>query len=222
MIRENGRVSLYLADIRPLYDPVLAKKVYERLGEDRKKKADLCRKPAARAASLAAGFLSWYALEKAGCPDGRVRYLESGAPEVEGSSQKLFLSLSHSGDYAVCALSKQPVGVDLQKRQTVKAGLLRLFYTPKQERLFRERYGIGGCGMLEGEALDAFLREWTVKESYMKMIGTGMKIGFDRICTDPGKKRVTLAEKEGVFALFREYKAPEGYFLSVCTPENPS
>ena len=183
MIRENGRVSLYLADIRPLYDPVLAKKVYERLGEDRKKKADLCRKPAARAASLAAGFLSWYALEKAGCPDGRVRY---------------------------------------QKRQTVKAGLLRLFYTPKQERLFRERYGIGGCGMLEGEALDAFLREWTVKESYMKMIGTGMKIGFDRICTDPGKKRVTLAEKDGVFALFREYKAPEGYFLSVCTPENPS
>ena len=174
-----------------------------------------------RALSFSAELLLIEALKTLEPPDLPldIYTLEGGKPALRHGP---CFSLSHSGDYAVCALSKQPVGVDLQKRQTVKAGLLRLFYTPKQERLFRERYGIGGCGMLEGEALDAFLREWTVKESYMKMIGTGMKIGFDRICTDPGKKRVTLAEKEGVFALFREYKAPEGYFLSVCTPENPS
>ena len=78
---------------------------------------------------------------------------------VETDGPPVFLSLSHSGDYAVCAVSQRPVGVDLQKRQSVKAGVLRLFYSERQAGLFRKRYGIGESGIMEGEALDRFLRE---------------------------------------------------------------
>ena len=220
MSEASGRVSLYLADIRPLYDPVLAGKVYERLDDVRRKKADLCRKPEARAASLAVGFLARYSLEDAGYADFRILYEPGGRPMVETDGPPVFLSLSHSGDYAVCAVSQRPVGVDLQKRQSVKAGVLRLFYSERQAGLFRKRYGIGESGIMEGEALDRFLREWTVKESYMKMTGKGMKMGFADLFVEKKKKTVVFAGKEGGPAVFREYDALDGYFLSACTAVN--
>lgn len=217
MSGDAGRIRLYLADIRPLYDPVLARRVYGRLDDARQRKADLCRKPAARAASLAAGFLARYALEENGYGGYPIRYEAGGRPVVQAGGREIFLSLSHSGDYAACALSGRPVGVDLQKRQPVRAGVLRHFYPPKRAALFLERYEAGASGVLEGEALDRFLREWTVKESYMKMTGQGMKLGFSEILADMEKRTASLENGEGRTAVFREYRAPDGYFLSACT-----
>lgn len=203
-IRE-GRIGLYLADIRPLYQEETQRYVYERLDEVRRKKADACRMPKARAASLAAGFLAQYALEQNGFAGCRIIYTEQGQPKVKtdsGGEEALpFLSLSHSGDYAVCAIADRPVGVDIQKAVPVRSRMLKHFFSEEERMRFEKSCGLDaaessaqGTGLsgraeekarfLTGEAATEFFRHWTAKESCMKLTGVGMGIGFASICAD--------------------------------------
>jgi hypothetical protein len=52
---QNGKVKIYLADIRPLFDETMQKKALAQLDEVRRQKALSCRQTKQRAASLTAG-----------------------------------------------------------------------------------------------------------------------------------------------------------------------
>ena len=51
---QNGKVKIYLADIRPLFDETMQKKALAQLDEVRRQKALSCRQTKQRAASLTA------------------------------------------------------------------------------------------------------------------------------------------------------------------------
>ncbi len=53
---QNGKVKIYLADIRPLLDETMQKKALAQLDEVRRQKALSCRQTKQRAASLTAGL----------------------------------------------------------------------------------------------------------------------------------------------------------------------
>ncbi len=55
---QNGKVKIYLADIRPLLDETMQKKALAQLDEVRRQKALSCRQTKQRAASLTAGLLA--------------------------------------------------------------------------------------------------------------------------------------------------------------------
>ena len=55
---QNGKVKIYLADIRPLFDETMQKKALAQLDEVRRQKALSCRQTKQRAASLTAGLLA--------------------------------------------------------------------------------------------------------------------------------------------------------------------
>ncbi len=76
-----------------------------------------------------------------------------------------FLSLSHSGTLAACAVSDTPVGIDVQLERTPGAGLLRRCFTE------RER------GAALGDPA-VFTRLWARKEAVSKAAGLGIQIGF--------------------------------------------
>lgn len=215
MKSDGGRMRIYMADIRPLYKEETLRRVYDRLDENRQKKADACRQPTAKAASVAVGFLAAYALSDWGCPDACVRYLDSGQPVVLSGGQKsVYLSLSHSGTYAVCAVASCPVGIDIQKEQPVRTGMLRHFFTEKERENFAERYGIRNTDLfLPSGAAAEFLRCWTAKESYMKLDGGGMSMGFSGILADLENGCV---RKGADSVCLKEYPAPQGYYLSAC------
>ena len=193
-----------------------------------------------------------------------VRYGEKGQPVVcrvadrayAGTESPVgamvnppFISLSHSGDYAVCAIAGAPVGVDIQRQQPIRAGMLRHFFTEEERKEFLQRFavenktkkqkeaggkmpgdkaaeaitaGCTGTDTLGIAAQAAFLRLWTIKESYMKLTGAGMGMGFANICVEPDKKiawergHACFPERMRVCRIW-EYPAPEGYFLSACT-----
>ena len=248
---------IYLADIRPLYNEELQKKVYDRLPPARREKADACGQPKARAASLAAGFLMEYALKDQGLTDCRIGYASGGAPVVEsvdglgGAAADMavapdciaaepsaaHISLSHSGDYAVCAIAPCPIGVDIQRIGPVKAGVLRHFFPEPDRQDFLEKYGLNPADKeLPPAAAEAFLWQWAAKESYMKLTGLGMSMGFDQLVLEraasgacaakPGKTAPTLQIRDRqdrhAPAKIREYRLLEGYCLTVCTEkENP-
>lgn len=223
MSAENGRMKLYLADIRPLYQENVRKRAYALVDEARRAKADACRQEKGIAASLAAGLLADYALRAEGYADCCVAYEPEGRPKVvrAAGTKPVYVSLSHSGDYAVCAVADRPVGVDIQKRETVRMGMLRHFFTQEETQAFLVRYGLNGedarKGILPKMAADEFFRLWTVKESYMKLTGEGMAEGFANIRVELACGRAWAEGKDA--ASVREYRVKEDYFLSACLAE---
>lgn len=102
-------------------------------------------------------------------------------------------NLSHSGEYAVCAIndSGRSVGVDIEEIR------------PIPDRVKR-RFLCGDCN--EKEAI----RRWTRRESYGKYTGEGLKIQCpDRFITN-------YARLPGDHILFSEYDL-EKYIINVCS-----
>lgn len=243
MSSKNGRMTVWLADIRPLYEEALFQKAYVLADEARRQKTDACKEQKAKAASLGVGLLAAYALKvwqentEEKTARLQISYSESGQPvitEVQEAdmaaragapASPLYISLSHSGDYAACIIAEVPVGIDLQKIQPVRRNVLSHFYTSGQQEDFIQRHHIQNAEKyLPPAPQREFLRAWTAKESYMKLTGKGMALGFASLTADleNGILYETVsdyaAKPEGTMhpaARLREYPAPPGYYLTV-------
>ncbi|MCL2011125.1 MAG: 4'-phosphopantetheinyl transferase superfamily protein [Synergistaceae bacterium] len=74
-------------------------------------------------------------------------------------------NVSHSGRFVACAVSPQPVGVDVESVSPPDDAVLRRVCSPGESRFVRG-------GFLPAPA--AFALIWTLKESYLKALGTGL------------------------------------------------
>ena len=81
-------------------------------------------------------------------------------------SDGYFVNWSHSGEYVVCAVSDREVGIDLQRmdREPAKS-LIKKTLQPEEWCCYES--------VPESERTRLFYRYWTVKESYLKALGTG-------------------------------------------------
>ncbi len=77
----------------------------------------------------------------------------------------LHFSLSHSGNYAACAVSDEKLGLDIESD---------LIYKPLVAKRF---FNIAEQGIIENaeDKNKAFARIWTGKESFAKFLGLGLK-----------------------------------------------
>lgn len=94
----------------------------------------------------------------------KVARLADGKP-VFSQRPELHFNVSHSGSLVLCALSDQPVGVDLELIRPRREGLPTYIF--KAEELERYRT-LGGDW-------PAFYTLWTEKESILKYTGEGLK-----------------------------------------------
>lgn len=86
----------------------------------------------------------------------------NGAPYIEGMNG-IFVSLTHTGGMVACAFADSRVGVDAEAITARRKGVEKRVFTPDESRL------IDGA---EDENT-AFFTLWTLKESWLKAIGTG-------------------------------------------------
>ena len=78
-------------------------------------------------------------------------------------------NLSHSGDYAVLAISDSPVGIDIEyKKNNYEAVAKRCFCQEEYEDIMAVED--------IGERQRRFLQYWTMKEAYIKYTGEGLSI----------------------------------------------
>lgn len=130
-----------------------------------------------------------------------------GKPYLQGSP--ICFNVSHSGDYLVLAISKNPVGVDIQKIKAVRSGMYEKIVRPIERSLIGE------------ERERDFIRLWTLKESFGKAEGKGLRI--------PMKDYYLTKEKEEYFVVWGGQKQPwtfnieetllKDYVVSVCGME---
>ena len=87
----------------------------------------------------------------------KIKYGEHEKPFFEHGP---FFSISHSGKYAVLAVSDEEIGVDIEMRDEPKIAVSkRCFLDEEQE--------------YANLSTENFLRIWTAKEAVLKLLGTG-------------------------------------------------
>ncbi|MEB3964792.1 4'-phosphopantetheinyl transferase superfamily protein [Streptomyces kunmingensis] len=106
---------------------------------------------------------------RAECPRCRGPH---GRPEVRGAAGAPHFSLSHSGDLAMVAVAREPVGVDVQTVPPLETMELCGHRLHPQERAEMSELPFG-------ERPLAFARLWSRKEAYLKGLGFGLARRLD-------------------------------------------
>lgn len=123
--------------------------------------------------SLAGDLLIRYALKKTfGLSDSELRFGKSpqGKP-ILLSQPEYHFNLSHSGNHIVAGVGLYPLGVDAEMVKDIDFKLAKRFFS-EEEYLYL-------ANLPEEEALWSFFRIWTLKESFVKAIGSGLRIPLD-------------------------------------------
>ena len=90
---------------------------------------------------------------------------EGGKPRMKPDAG-IYFSLSHSGKYCICAVSRQEVGVDVQSTaKKYRHEIAGRFHPDERAYLLNNGYR-------------DFFDVWTVKESYVKFTGQGIAGGL--------------------------------------------
>ena len=113
-------------------------------------------------------------------------YNEHGKPSIVGHPE-IFFNLSHCKEAAVCAVSDEPLGVDVESIREYKDGLVH--YSMNEEEIRQ---------IESSEHPDrAFIRLWTMKEATLKLIGTGISNDL-KTAIDHQSYRYTTIEREKI------------------------
>jgi 4'-phosphopantetheinyl transferase len=192
--------GIYLADIREIAPRAhaLMEKISALYPERARKILGYAREED-RLRSLAAGMLLEYALgaRKAGA----VFIGEYGKPRVEGGPH---FNISHSGDYVLLAAADAPVGIDIELWTDGDCSALADAAFHEDERALLGR----------SPSARSFFDLWTLKESYVKMLGTGLSAGTKsfKVIIDGGAARI---DTDPGVRLYLSHIL-EGYSVSVC------
>lgn len=123
------------------------------------------------------------------------------------------ISMTHSGDYVGVAVSEKPIGLDLEQHGKSDRGekVAKHFFTEAENLRIQQA----------PDQNSAFYKYWTLRESYLKCIGTGLTLSFDAFSTDDEREGVTYFHRQGdeSTCFGTELEAPSGYSLSVCSTD---
>jgi 4'-phosphopantetheinyl transferase len=196
---------IYSADIRHIAPraEVLSAEL-EAFFPERARKLRAHRNEAARLRGLASGLLLKTLLEERGLPASVIVYGEFGKPSVKGDGGPCF-SISHSGNYALLAADDSPVGIDIEKWTARNYAELARTAFHRDEAALVER----------NPSAKVFFDIWTLKESYIKMLGKGLAEDMTGFCVSPGGKTAVLNREPSL--CFRLYDCFEGYSAALCS-----
>ena len=210
---------LYYTDFSGLNAEKLISAYTDKVDKERLSKLTRTLALEAKVRSLLAGYLLQVALREHLNFKNKViplhyTYGESGKPYLT-EYPDVYFGLSHSGNVVVCAIAGQEVGVDIQKHVKAKENLAQRFFTKEENALLEKIKAKQGAESKEYE--EGFFRLWSIKESYIKYTGKGMKQGLNTfdIHFDEG----IIRDKEDLeTACFCEVQLSdlEEYSCSVC------
>lgn len=140
----------------------------------------------------------------------KINYNLYHKPFFAGSKNFEF-NVSHSDSYVVFALSKNTIGIDIEKIKKINFNIAKRFYTEKEYKsiISLPTYT---------ERLHHFYTLWTLKESYVKAIGMGLNLPlhtFEFVLND--KEIFVNSQVEQEFSFYTG--EVEDYSISICHKE---
>lgn len=203
--------ELLVSDVGFLKDDKVFDEAYSKVCAERQAKIDAVKSKGDKILSLGAGLLLKKAFEKNGIEYEGAKFScnEYGKPFVENRS--VFFSLSHSRSCVACAVSDRKVGCDIEAVRDVGGNLAKRFFSDSEYKTLLL------CRTKE-EKLDAFFRIWTAKESFLKAVGTGIRVSLKSFSVPLGNGEVTQSVDDGKYYIFGN--SENEYRISVCSLYN--
>ena len=198
------RVTLYALNVTPLQSEALFGRYYESQPGWRKEKINALRRRADKLLSLGAGILLQAALP--GAELSAMAFGENGKPYLPGET--VHFNLSHAGEWVLCAVSNAPVGCDVELLRRWDMNVARRFFSAEETALLE-------AAQNDAARADLFFRLWTLKESYIKAVGEGLRLPLDSFTVRFVNNAPALAGLEDTWRL-REYALRPQYRCAVC------
>ena len=112
----------------------------------------------------------------------QIRTTPEGKPYVtdpDGNRLSMEVSVTHTGDWWICAVGEHPLGIDAEYRnRQIRPELSRRICT-EEEKAF-----LDCIGSVDKEGCRKhLLRIWIEKEAYVKYLGTGIREGLNTFST---------------------------------------
>jgi 4'-phosphopantetheinyl transferase len=188
---------IYSADIRRIAPKAreLTEKIFASYPE-RARHITRLAKEEDRLHSLAAGLLLYSALGAK-----KIKYGEHGKPYAKEGPH---FNISHSGSYALLVVDDEPVGIDIEKWFEDDFATLASFSFHEEEQ----------ANLGDNPSQKVFFDIWTLKESYIKMMGAGFSMDTKSFCVEVEGQLARI--KSDSRARLRLY-GWKGYSVAVCS-----
>lgn len=198
--------EIFYADISD-FTPETYSEILSVLPKERRQKAEGYAFERDKYLSAAAGYALYVALKEREIDYSSVKIIfgEKGKPYIEGNGA--YFSLSHSGNIALCAVSDDEIGADVQETRLLKKNIATHICTDGEAAILNS--------LADKEKTDFLFELWTKKESVMKLSGLGFSLPFKDIDLSGGVK--IRGEKKELF--LKEYPL-EGYKIFACSAKN--
>ncbi len=157
--------------------------------EKRREKALRYRREIDRKTSVISYLLLAYALFKEfNIKHFRLVYTDTGKPYLPDHPD-IHFNISHCEKGCVCGISNKPIGVDIQDIRPISQAVVERCCATREQELIRQAT----------DPADAFCRIWAMKESYLKMIGTGIVQDLARTDTTKLSEKIEVQQINGCY-----------------------
>lgn len=189
-------------------------RLFDVLDRERVEKVRAFRNEKERLRSIHAGLLLRHAFLEEGYDEDMWRQIEIsrgsyGKPYMS-NCKDFFYSLSHSGEWVICAVDDMETGVDIQEVGEPKMAVAKRFYANEEyDRLFNSAFD------KSRQTADIY-RMWTAKESCVKLTGRGIGAGISKYVTDSAYTHIMDIEEDCQFYM-KLYESISGYIVCACS-----
>ncbi|MCC8163770.1 MAG: 4'-phosphopantetheinyl transferase superfamily protein [Lachnospiraceae bacterium] len=130
---KNNFTEVILLNCSPLRDPTFFYAALPIVDETRRNKIAACRSEEERCLSLGAGLLCHWLLKRTDISSEHLCFAADGRPVL--ADVPAYLSLSHSGCYAMAGISSSPIGVDVEIHRLESIPIAGHFFTPEEQKI---------------------------------------------------------------------------------------
>lgn len=134
-----------------------------------------------------------------------------GKPYLK-ENRKFNFNISHSGDFLVCAIDDEPIGIDIEEIKFIeyKDIAKKIFSSSEFNYIFKQDLDI---------QLSKFYEIWTLKESYIKYSGQGLSMPLKSfsIDIDQYENIKVLINNEYNDNVFKIFNIESGYKMAICS-----
>jgi len=200
--------KLYKLNTESLEDAEIFRRFYEELSQGRRHKIDSMRQQKGKLLALGAGVLIDQGLQEYGLREAEVgiAFGENEKPYFPDYPD-IHFNVSHSEKMVLAVFADTEIGCDIEYIAPIKMKIAKRFFCPSEYEYIMQQE--------EEKRIETFYRFWTLKESFMKATGLGMKLSMDSFCIRLGEE-ICVEHELGDAEYHLEEWAEGEYRAAVC------
>lgn len=200
--------KIYKLNTEQLEDPEIFQRFYEELSEGRQRKVDSMRQQKGKMLSLGAGILIDRGLKEYGLREAKTKIaLGENEKPFFPDYPEIYFNVSHSEKMVLAVFADTEIGCDIEYIAPIKMKIAKRFFCQAEYEFIMQQQ--------EEKQTETFYRLWTLKESFMKATGLGMKLPMDSFCVYLGEEPYVKHQLNNAEYHMEEWKEGE-YRAAMC------